>query len=255
MVMRLGLVTYNIAADWDLPKILAHCQETGILGVELRTTHAHGVEPSLSRARRQEVRELFANSPVTLIGLGTTCEFHAVEPETVRWNIEGAKMFARLAHDLGATGIKVRPNGLQLEAGIPKEKTLEQIGLALRECGTFAQDLGVEVWLEVHGRDTAEPEHIHRIMQVADHPSVYVCWNSNAQDVKDGSVKWSYSLLRSRIRHVHINQLHTDYPWRELFTLLRKDNYAGWLCAEIPASPDPVTVLKYYRALFHTLAE
>ncbi|MYB75788.1 MAG: TIM barrel protein, partial [Chloroflexi bacterium] len=129
--MRLGIVTYNIAADWDIPAILTNCEAVGISGVELRTTHAHGVEPTLSAQERREIKARFADSPVTIIGLGTTCEFHALDAETVRENIETAKEFAQLAHDVGATGIKVRPNGLQVDAGVSEEQTLEQIGSAL----------------------------------------------------------------------------------------------------------------------------
>ena len=45
----LGLVTYNIAKDWDIPTLIANCQQTGFEAVELRTTHRHGVEPSLGQ--------------------------------------------------------------------------------------------------------------------------------------------------------------------------------------------------------------
>lgn len=251
--MRLGIVTYNIAADWDIPAILANCEEVGIFGVELRTTHAHGVEPTLSAQERRDVKSRFADSPATIIGLSTTCEFHAVDEATVRENIETAKEFAQLAHDVGARGIKVRPNGLQLEAGVPKGQTLEQIGSALREVGAAAQGLNVEVWLEMHGRDTAEPQNIRQIMDHTDNSSVFVCWNSNPQDVEAGSVAKSYALVRDEIRHVHINRLYSDYPYHELFGLLNEDCYAGWLCAEIQDSADPLTVLQYYRTLFLSL--
>ena len=36
---RLGIVTYMIAADWDVPTILRVCKNAGISDVELRTTH------------------------------------------------------------------------------------------------------------------------------------------------------------------------------------------------------------------------
>ena len=40
---QLGIVTYNIAKDWDLPTILTRLEKLGYAGVELRTTHAHMV--------------------------------------------------------------------------------------------------------------------------------------------------------------------------------------------------------------------
>src|ERR1041385_6831349 len=62
--MKLGIVTYNIAKDWDVPTIIRNCAETKFQGVELRTTHKHGVEVNLSKEQRAEIRNQFADSPV-----------------------------------------------------------------------------------------------------------------------------------------------------------------------------------------------
>ena len=134
--MKLGLVTYNMAKDWDVPTIIEKCVETGFSGVELRTTHAHGVEVELSASERAAVKQQFDDSPIEIAGLGSAFDYHAVDQEAVRQNIEGTKVYSQLAADVGAPGVKVRPNGLPEE--VPVEKTLEQIGLALRECGEFA---------------------------------------------------------------------------------------------------------------------
>ena len=64
--MRFGLVTYLWGKDMDLPTLLDVCEKSGVLGVELRTQHAHGVEPELSKLQRAEVRKRFADSPVEL---------------------------------------------------------------------------------------------------------------------------------------------------------------------------------------------
>ena len=106
----------------------------------------------------------------------------------MRENIDGTIEYARLAADLGCPGVKVRPNGLQVDRGIPAEKTLEQIGLAVRECAQAAGDLGVEIRVEVHGRDTNEPRNMRTIMDHADHPNAFVCWNSNLGEV-DGTAQ------------------------------------------------------------------
>ncbi len=74
--MQLGLVTYQWGAEWDLPTLIKNCEKSGFRGVELRTTHKHGVEPSIDDAKRKEVAKRFADSQVELVGLGTTCEFH-----------------------------------------------------------------------------------------------------------------------------------------------------------------------------------
>lgn len=249
---QLGLVTYNLAQDWDLPTLIQNCQEIGLAAVELRTTHRHGVEPSLTAAQRREVRQRFADSGLTLWGLGTTCEFHAPDEAVVRQNVDTCAAFVQLAADVGAKGVKVRPNGLP--EGVPEEKTLEQIGLALRECGRFAADHGVEIWVEVHGEGTAHPPRMRAILDHCGHPQVGVCWNSNRTDVQDGSVRESFGLLRAFIHSCHINELwREDYPWRELFTLLKEARYDRYTLAEIPASPDGVRLMRYYRALWREL--
>ena len=251
--MKVGIVTYNIAKDWDLDTIIRNCEATGMEGVELRTTHAHGVEVTLNPKEREEVKQKFNDSNVELVGLGSAFEYHAIDPEEVKRNIEGTKDYAVLARDVGASGIKVRPNGLQEKAGIPVEKTLEQIGLALRECGEFAADYGIQIRLEVHGRGTSYVPNIRTILDVADHPNVVACWNSNAGEVENGSIKQYFDLLAGRIGLVHTRDLIAGYPWAELFGLLQASGYDGYCLAEIPGSPEPERILKYYRAVWDAL--
>ena len=252
---RLGIVTYNIAATWDLATILRVCRGVGLGPVELRTTHRHGVEPTLSPERRREVRRQFADSGVEFWGCGSVCEFHATDPAEVRRNIDQCKEFIRLSADLGGRGVKVRPNALP--TGVPVERTLAQIGRSLRECGQAAADAGLEIWVEVHGNGTALPAHCKTMMEAADHASVGLTWNSNATDVENGSVAASFRLLRRWIKSCHINELTSGYPYRELFRLFRETNYDRVTLAEIQGMPDAATgerLMRYYKALWTELA-
>ncbi|HYK88245.1 MAG TPA: sugar phosphate isomerase/epimerase, partial [Acidobacteriota bacterium] len=87
--MKIGIVTYNIAKNWDVPTIIKNCTEAKYDGVELRTGHAHGVEITLSPAQRAEVRKRFADSAVRIAQLGGTYEFHSLDAAEVRKNVEG----------------------------------------------------------------------------------------------------------------------------------------------------------------------
>ena len=273
---KLGLVTYELAKDWDIETIIKNCEAAGFEGVELRTTHKHGVEPSISKDRRDEVRKRFADSRVRLVSLGSTCEYESPDPAVVQRNIEDTRAFCQLAHDLGCMGVKVRPNGFP--RGSDHAKVLDQIGHALNQCGNIARDHGVEIWVEVHGAETEEPPNIHRIMQVANHPLVGICWNSNDTDVADGSVRRSFDLLKPWLKSCHINELWRTpppwgaqagvagaeartnlagfpewrklYPWHELFSLFRGVGYDRYTFAEVPASPEPLRLMRYYRALW-----
>lgn len=251
-MLQLGIVTYNIAKDWDLDTILKRLSTLGYGGVELRTTHKHGVEVNLSADQRREIRKKFEDSGIDLAGLGSAFEFHSNDPAEVRKNIEGTKEFVRLAHDLGAPGVKVRPNGIP--KGEDPEITYKRIGEALREVGEDADGFGVEIRVEVHGPVTSLVPNIAKIMKHADHPNVFVCWNSNPSDVVDGSIRENFALVKDKIRLVHLRDLFDEqYPWRDLFALLAASGYNGYTLAEIPDSPDPERVLRYFRALWASL--
>jgi sugar phosphate isomerase/epimerase len=256
---KLGLVTYNVAKDWDLPTTLKVCKEVGIEAVECRTTHKHGVEPTLNADQRKDVKKQFADSGVVFWGCGSVCEFHSPEAAVVKKNIEDCKRFCDLVKDIGGTGVKVRPNGLP--KGVPVEKTLEQIGKSLIECGKAAADAGVEIWVEVHGAGTQIPANVKTFMDHCGHKSVGLTWNSNAADVESGSVKKSFDLLKQWIRSCHINDLENDakgtYPYRELFSLLRGMNYDRYTMIEVGKTPPSVDAglvfLKEYKALWTKL--
>jgi sugar phosphate isomerase/epimerase len=247
--MRLGLVTYQIAKDWDLPTILRNCQAGGFEGVELRTEHAHGVEPEIGAKRRAEVRRMFQDSPVQLVGLGSICEYHSPEAAEVRRNIERTRRFVDLAADVGAGGVKVRPNALV--DGVRPEDTLRQIAAALRECGEYAAPRDVPIRLEVHGRGTQQVAHIRRILDLCGHPGVQACWNSNPGEVAGGSIAGDFALLAGRIGLVHTRDLWVeDYPWGELFRLLRGGGYDGFTLIEGAPTQNPIEDMKRQRALW-----
>jgi len=258
--MHLGIVTYNVAKDWDLDTILRNCHEAGIEGVEFRTTHAHGVEPALDAGKRAEVRKKCADAGLLQTSLGSTCEFQSDDSAEVRRNVETCREFVLLAKDIGARGVKVRPNGLPKDKSIPLEKTLEQIGKALAECGQIGADHGVEIWMEVHGPTTQLVPNARKIMDFCGHKNVGVTWNSNNTDVNDaahGSVKENVALLRPWIRCCHITELWSSYPYRELFTLLNQTGYDRFTLCEIGSpikAEDGATFLKCYKGLWKELS-
>src|SRR5207237_6511613 len=134
----LGIVTYNVPKDWDLPTLLKVCKEVGIAAIECRTTHKHGVEPSLTADQRKDVKKQFADAGIVFWGCGSVCEFHSADSAVVKKNIETCKEFVQLAADLGGKGVKVRPNGVG--KGQTVEQACKQIGEALIPCGKAAAE-------------------------------------------------------------------------------------------------------------------
>ena len=252
--MKLGLVTYLWGQDWDLPTLLKNCEASGVLGVELRTEHKHGVEPALSPAQRQEVRKRFADSPVALVGYGSNAEYHSNDPAELRRNIELTKAYIQLMHDCGGRGVKVKPNSFVKD--VPHEQTLAQIGRALNEVGTCAADFGQKIRLEVHGQGTDELPNIKSIMDVATHPSVGVCWNCNGTDLKGEGLEYNFRLVSGRLGDTaHVRELNAgDYPYPKLMELLVQSDFAGWILLECRTNPpDRVAALAEQKQAFEEL--
>ncbi len=253
--LPLGLMTYNLGRDWDLDTVIKNCKETGFEHAELRTTHAHGVEVSLTTAERGEVRRRFADSGLKL-SLASGFAYHWDDAAKLRENIEGTKAYLLLAADIGALGIRVFPNALLVEQGVPEEKTIAQIGTAVAELGAFAADHGVELRLENHGRGTNRVSVVKRILDAADCPHVYMIWNCDRTDVEAPGLEANFNSVKDRIRHVHLHELSgPSYPYRSLFRLLRQNGYQGSCHAEVDASPEPIRFMNYYRTLFLALQD
>ena len=250
--MRLGSVTYNVLKDWDVETIITKLEEIGFEAVELRTTHKHGVEPPLSGEQRKKVTDRFQRSGIRLLSYGTTCEFHSPDAAERKKQVEIGKQFVDLAHDTGAWGIKVRPNGMP--EGVAPEVTIGRIASGLKELGDYGAVKGVEIWVEVHGRVTQNPPVAAAIMRQTRYDNVGLCWNSNPTDIVNGTIRPSFHLLKPWIRNVHINELaNPAYPWRELFGLLKEMNYDRYLLCEAQASAEPERYLRWYKALFTEL--
>jgi sugar phosphate isomerase/epimerase len=253
--IQLGLVTYLWGKDWDLPTLISNCEKAGILGVELRTEHAHGVEPEIGPDARRKVRRMFEESPVTLVGLGSNERFDHPDNTALRQAIERTKAFVRLSHDCGGSGVKVKPD--RFHPNVPREKTIEQIGRSLNEVGAFAADYGQQIRLEVHGGCAALPV-IRQIMDVATHPNVAVCWNSNAEDLQGEGLEYNFRLVTDRLgATVHVRELNLgDYPYQRLMELLVEANYRGWVLLECRTNPaDKVAAMIEQRKIWEQMME
>ena len=254
--MKFGLVTYQWGKDWNLPTLISNCEKTGFEAVELRTQHAHGVEGNLSSAQRREVKKRFADSPVTCVGYGSNFEYHNPDPAVLRHNIDQTKLYIKLCKDIGATGIKVKPNNLPPE--LSRERTIEQIAASLNEVGKFADDYGQLVRVEVHGPRTQELSNMKAIFDQVSEKNVKICWNSNLTDLKPPGLEGNFNMVKQWIGDtVHVRELNlNDYPYQQLFNLFAGIGYNGWILLEASSAPiDKIAAMKEQLAVFNALID
>ena len=252
--MRMGLVTYQWGRDWDLNTLISNCEKNGFFGVELRTQHAHKVEINLNKAERCEVKKKFASSKVECIGYGSNFEYHSPDSQIVRQNIEQTKEYILLCKDIGASGIKVKPNYLPPE--IEKEKTIAQIAASLNDCGKFAADYGQLVRLEVHGNISKEIPNIKAIFEQVTEPNVKICWNSNETDLLPPGLENNFNSIKKWFGDtVHVRELDDKiYPFQQLISLFYANDYKGWILLEGSNMPkDIIYSMKEQMALFNSM--
>lgn len=260
--LKLGLMTYMIGADWDIETIIENLKTTNLEHVELRTTHKHGVEVSLSKQQRNEVKKRFADANIA-ISLASAFSYHYDDQNELRKSIESTKEYLQLAADIGAEGIRVFPNEVPEEGNKNREIILKQIARSASECANVGHNLGVQLRLEEHGIGTANIPVIKQILDYADNPHLYIIWNcSDSDHTGEGlpkgyegmSLEKQFDLVKDKIGCVHLRDLSTNYPWRRLFSLLNKSGYKGYCDIEVsPASCEPIRYLDNFRALFLAL--
>jgi len=251
--MKFGLVTYLWGQDWDLPTLIGNCEQAGLLGAELRTTHAHNVEPNLSKQQREEVKKRFADSPVDIVGIGSDEKYDNPDPELLAKSIEATKAFIELSYDIGGSGVKVKPN--DFHENVPHEQTIEQIGNSLNILGKYAADFNQQIRLEVHGACAQLPT-IKSIMDIASHPNVAVCWNSNDEDLEGEGLEYNFDLVKDRFGDTaHVRELNIgDYPYQKLINLFVTMDYKGWILLEARTAPeDRVKAMKEQLVIFNNM--
>ncbi|MEM7231693.1 MAG: TIM barrel protein, partial [Planctomycetota bacterium] len=230
--MKIGLVTYLWGAKWNLDECLHNCSAAGVPGLELRTTHGHRVEPSLNKKQRAEVKQKFEDRGVVCLGPGSNERFDHREAGQLKKAIETTKGFLQLSHDIGGSGVKVKPNSFQ--RGVPKEKTIEQIGKALGELARFGDGLGQEVRLEVHGKIGQDFAALRSIMKIANHKRAVICWNSNDGETQGKGIEPRFQLVKDFMgQTAHVREMNIgEYPYQQLMDLFAGMNYTGWILLE-----------------------
>lgn len=86
--LKTGIMTYTIARDWSIDTIIMNLTEAGYKSVELRTTHAPGVEVTLSPSQRTVEKKRFQDSPLEAISLTSGFAYHYPDPAQLKINIE-----------------------------------------------------------------------------------------------------------------------------------------------------------------------
>lgn len=246
--LKLSLLSYQICKDHTLDEMIALARKAGFSALEFRIDmgHRHGVELSLSKAERTAVKTKLEDAYLVTACVGTGYRYESPDPAARQKMIDLTKRAIELAADLNCP--RVRVFGNDMPKGVDREDCIRYVGESLRELGEFADPYDVDVLLEMHGQFNFWG-FAKRAVMTAAHPRVGIVYNCDMRDVHGGSIRDTYLQVRAFIRHVHMHDIASPFPYDELFAYLVADNYTGYLSPEIDASPDPETVIRLYAAL------
>jgi len=247
--MKLGLLTLNLAKDMDLKTIIDLSKEIGFEGVEFRVdkNQKHGVELERTKDERKRIKTLFESEGIEICGIGSGCRYDSLDPKMVKENVARTKSLLELTADLNGKGLKVFGNNFHDAEGIPRAKTVEQVATAVRECGIYAKNFGVELRFEMHG-DFYDYRYALPVVERAEEANVTLIYNC---DPRDKDIPDVLLRIMKHVTHVHMHDLTRKYPYIEMLRIFKRNGYKGYFVAEVDEpSSDPIRLMKYYAALW-----
>ncbi|MBI3974144.1 MAG: sugar phosphate isomerase/epimerase [Chloroflexi bacterium] len=255
--MKLSLLTYNMARNWELPKILEFARQSGYAGLEFRaeSKHKHGVELEASPEDRRDIRNRVQDAYLEVACIGLSSRFDTPDVARRREIVDRTKRYVELAADVNCRRLRVFGNdmpkdGVGGEPAPDRERVIRYVGDSVRELAEFAQPHGVDILLEMHGQFNYW-YFARSAVEHASHPGAGIVYNCDNRDLVGGSVASTYSRVRHLIRHVHMHEFTKGYPYLELFGLLQRDGYEGYCSSELGQElPPPEEFLLMYAQLF-----
>lgn len=232
---------------WTWPEIINCASQNGFAGIEMRGILGEmdliksplfsSKENILSSRRQAEDKQ------IKIVDLGSSANLHYKNDALWQKDLDSAKKYIDLAHQLNCPYVRVFPNK------IPKDQdrnaTIDRIGERLLELGKFAKGSNVSVLMETHG-DAVETPVLKRIMELAYNPNTGLVWDVfNMWSVTKEPPAKVYPEIKKYIKHTHLKDgKFINGEWKyvlfgrgecpvfEAIDLLRKGGYQGYYSLE-----------------------
>jgi sugar phosphate isomerase/epimerase len=264
--MKWVLNTYQTAQDWTVDEMIAIVSKTGYQGIEFLQDfkQTHGWEWDSDKAHVATIRQKMADAGLEIASVTSCQNFHSLEEAQRRTSVDRVKRVIEQAQAAGAPQVRVLGDRLPEDAA-GKEQVIQNVAACLRELAQFAQPMGVWIGMEMHGSFT-DPGYALDAIRRADHPNVGFVFNSQFRIKTDQgwqapegrSIASMWQEVSPYIRNVHTHQMErpdTLESYREMFQLLKKANYQGYVSNECAyRGPDAEKVLGLYTALFRAFS-
>ncbi len=232
--------------DWTFRQIVDFAAEHHFRGIEVRGILKQLDLPKCPEFTKQNIAStlrMMSDKDLKFVDLGAGANLHFPESPERRKNMDEAKRFIDLAHELKCPNVRVFPNNFLKERS--KEETMDLIAKGLLELGNYAKGSDVNVLLETHG-DLIVIDDVEKVMKAAEHKNVGLVWDVTNMWIKTKeSPELAHQKLKKYIRHTHIknaklvdgNIVYTrlaegEVPIFEAIDLLSNSGYKGYYSFE-----------------------
>lgn len=253
---------------WEWRTVLDHAAEWGYAAIELRGLNGEmdlTKRPEFQGGRLAEsVRDLEVRR-LRIADLGASTRLHEADPKVRAAQLDEAKRYIDLAHQLKAPYIRVF--GDRVVPGKPKGESVDRVITGLRELGEYATGSGVGVLLETHG-DYCDSPTLLQVCRGAELPTTGLVWDTHHTFVagKEPPAQ-TWEQLGRYVRHVHLKDSRPQgkdvryvltgegtVPVKETIQLLVKQQYRGfysleWEKAWHPEIEEPEVAFPHFARL------
>ncbi len=233
--------------DWTYPVIVNFAAANGYDGIEIRGLQRElDLTKSTSFNTNNNIlasRKLAEEKGMKIVALGCSAQLHHAEITERTKNLDEAKRFIDLAHQLHCPYIRVFPNSFPKEQ--ERNTSIDLIVKGLVELNDYAKDSSVCVLMETHG-DVVWSRDLENIMKQVGHSNTGLVWDiHNMWEVTKETPSAVYKQLKKYIRHVHLKDGKTvegklqytllgkgESPIFEGIDALRNGGYRGYYSFE-----------------------
>jgi len=185
--------------EWEIERAIPSIAGIGYGGVEV-VAHQMGRErfhlrPDFSNAR--QIVDLAERSGVKIPCIDPSNDFLNPRTGSVEGEVAHIKRSIDVAVEMGVPVVRPFATGRKPEA-ISREKALQTITGALRECADYAASAGVKLALENHGEWTSDPRNFIDIVRGVKSDSFGACLHT-----REGYLE-ILDALAPRVLHTHL---------------------------------------------------
>jgi len=262
---------------WEWKTILDQAAQNGFAAFEMRGLAGEmdlPKSPQFIGAKLKESLKDLEALGLKISDLGPSTNMHEPDAAKRARQMDEAKRFIELAHQLRAPYVRVFPN--QMVKGEDRKTTIDRIIAGLRELGEQAKGSDVTIIVESHGEFATSPPLLE-IIRGADHPNVAFLWDAHHTCVAGESPAETFRQLGRYVRHTHLKDSRAlrgdekdrryvltgtgEVPVKETVKVLAAGGYSGYYSFEWekkwhPEIEEPEIAIPHYaKVMRQYLAE